>query len=69
MQLFTKKEDTTLCNQQSLYSDIHYCHASKLLQDCLGGCLFLYKLVKWLTRHIMGLEFLAAFLSTKTVGC
>ena len=50
-----------MCDQQSLYSDIHFCHASKLLQDCLGECLFLYKLVKWLTCRIMGLEFLVAF--------
>ena len=60
-----KKEDSTSCDQQSLYSDIHFCHTLKLLQDCLGGCLFPYKLVKWLTRSIMGLEFLAAFYLNK----
>ena len=45
----TVQKDMCGGDNQSKYFNIHICHASKLLKDCMEGYLFPYKVLIWLT--------------------
>ena len=55
------QKDMCGSNNQNKYFNIHICHASKWLKDRIGGCLFPYEVLIWLTKRIVSPEFLITF--------
>ena len=44
------------------YLRYHICKASEMLRECIGGCLFLYKLMNWVVKQTMFIERIYTFL-------
>ena len=38
------------------YLSYHICKASEMLKECIGGCLFPYKLINWVVKQTMFIE-------------
>ena len=52
---------TASSDEQSKYFNTHLCQAANLLKDCIGGYIFPYEVLIWLTKRVIDLEFLISF--------
>ena len=43
------------------YLSYHICKASEMLRECIGGCLFPYKLINWAVKQTMFIERMYTF--------